>query len=131
MADCHACLPVLQEIEEFCKQASGGASEADPFEGMTPQVGAGLLHHWLRAAARSAGAHGAGWKVQCFALVDSAARPSSARPAGGEQGPLPAPDMNNGAGAAPLESFGTSLFLLPQEIDEYIEKHGLPAPVQL
>ena len=31
-------LHTLQEIETFCKQASGGATEADPFDGMTPQV---------------------------------------------------------------------------------------------
>lgn len=30
-------LPATQEIEEFCRAASGGATEADPFEGLTPQ----------------------------------------------------------------------------------------------
>lgn len=29
--------PRLQEIEEFCSTATGGASAEDPFEGMTPQ----------------------------------------------------------------------------------------------
>lgn len=36
---CPSAACCAQEIEDFCKQASGGATEADPFEGMTPQVG--------------------------------------------------------------------------------------------
>ncbi|PRW05773.1 ankyrin repeat family [Chlorella sorokiniana] len=42
-----------QEIEDFCKQASGGASEADPFEGMTPQeIDAYIEKHGLPAGAQ-------------------------------------------------------------------------------
>lgn len=42
-----------QEIEDFCKQASGGATEADPFEGMTPQeIDEYIEKHGLPAAAQ-------------------------------------------------------------------------------
>lgn len=41
-----------QEIEEFCKGASGGATEADPFEGLSPQeIDDYIAKHGLPAAA--------------------------------------------------------------------------------
>ena len=43
----------LQEIEEFCKTATGGASEADPFEGLSPQeIDEYIEKHGLPAAAQ-------------------------------------------------------------------------------
>ncbi|KAI3431299.1 hypothetical protein D9Q98_004358 [Chlorella vulgaris] len=40
-----------QEIEEFCKTASGGASEADPFEGLSPEEIDAYVEKQGRAAA--------------------------------------------------------------------------------
>lgn len=44
-------LLLLQEIEEFCKTASGGASEADPFEGLSPEEIDAYVEKQGRAAA--------------------------------------------------------------------------------
>jgi hypothetical protein len=39
-----------QEIEEFCKSVTGGASEGDPFEGLSPQeIDAYIEKHGLPA----------------------------------------------------------------------------------